>query len=88
MVMPFGIFNAPATFMRVMNDVLRPFIDDFVIVYLYDILIFRKYREEHFVHVNQVLDVLQKEFCFLRSLNVILEIPHLFTWDILLEEEN
>jgi hypothetical protein len=66
MVMPFGLCNAPATFMRVMNDVLRPFLDDCVIVYLDDTLIFSKSREEHVKHVKQVLDVLRKEKLFLK----------------------
>ena len=52
--MPFGLTNSPNTFMRVMNDVLRPFLDEFIIVYLHDIYIFRKSRDEYVMHVNKV----------------------------------
>ena len=61
MVIPFGLCNAPATFMKVMNDVFRPFIYNFVIVYLDDILIFSRTWEEHVKHVKKVLDVLVRE---------------------------
>jgi hypothetical protein len=59
--MSFGIFNAVKTFMRVMNDVCRPFLDDFVIIYLDDILIFSETWDEHVRHVKKVLDTLQRE---------------------------
>ena len=61
LVMLFGLTNALATFMRVMNDVLGPFIHEFFIFYLDDNVIFNKSRDEHVMHVNKVLDVLKKE---------------------------
>jgi hypothetical protein len=64
LVMSFGLCNAPVTFIHVMNDVFKPFLDDFVIVYLDDILIFIETWDEHVRHVNKVLDTLQrKELC-------------------------
>jgi hypothetical protein len=57
--MPFGLTNAPATFQRMINEVLKEYIDNFVIVYLDDILIYSNTLEEHEQHVHQVLETLQ-----------------------------
>ena len=66
MVIPFEISNAPTTFMRAMNDVFRPVIDEFSIVYLNDILIFSRTWEEHVKHVKHVLDVLVRGQLYLK----------------------
>lgn len=60
LVMLFGLKNAPATFMRLMDDVLRPFINSFVVLYLYDILIFNITWEEHMWHIQQLLSTLRQ----------------------------
>ncbi|GBG84049.1 hypothetical protein CBR_g37925 [Chara braunii] len=59
-VMPFGLTNAPTTFQRCMNDLFRPWLDRFVVVYLDDILVFSKTLDEHQGHFRQVLEKLRE----------------------------
>ena len=59
--MPFGLHNAPATFQRVMNHLLRDGLDKFVLVFLDDILIFSRTKEEHLQHIKAILDRLCSE---------------------------
>ena len=60
-VMGFGLCNAPATFQSLMNEVLRPYLRKFVVVFLDDILIFSKTWEEHLTHVRTVFTALREQ---------------------------
>jgi hypothetical protein len=64
LVMPFELTNAPNTFMRSMNEVLRSFIGLFVVVYFDDILIYNKSMEDHLKHLSVVFDALRAAHLF------------------------
>jgi hypothetical protein len=59
-VVPFGLSNAPVVFMWLMNGVFREYLDNFVIVFLDDILIYSKSKEDHEQHLRMVLQVLRE----------------------------
>ena len=64
LVMPFGLTNAPSTFQAAMNDLLRPYLWRFVIVFFDDILIYSPSLQEHIVHLKIILEVLHTKNFF------------------------
>ncbi|CAI7915392.1 unnamed protein product [Closterium sp. NIES-53] len=61
LVMPFGLTNAPATFQAEMNHILRPLLDECVVVYLDDILIYSRDMKQHIEHLRRVFEILRRE---------------------------
>jgi Reverse transcriptase (RNA-dependent DNA polymerase) len=58
--MSFGLTNVPVSYQSLINNIFRKYLDDFVVAYLNDILIYSKTKEKHIKHVTAILEVLEK----------------------------
>jgi hypothetical protein len=72
--------DAHSTFMRLMNHMLRSFIGKFVVVYFDDILIYRKWLDEHITNLRQVLEILRKERLDVNQKNYNICIKQIMFW--------
>ena len=67
LAMPFGLTNAPATFCTLMNQVFHEYLDQFIIVYLDDIVVYSTTLEEHKVHLKLVFDKLRQNQLYVKK---------------------
>lgn len=68
LVMPFGLANTLSTFCTLINKIFQPYLDQFMVIYLYDIVVHSSFMEKHIKHLQLVLNVLREnELCIKRE---------------------
>ena len=67
LVVPFGVTNAPAQFMNLMNDLLQDYLDEFILVFLDDILVYSRSMEEHAEHLRKLLQCLWEQRLYAKA---------------------
>ncbi|KAI3754881.1 hypothetical protein L1987_54673 [Smallanthus sonchifolius] len=81
LVMPLGLTNAPAVLMDLMNRVCKPYLDKFVIVFIDDILIYSRTKEEHEHHLKLILELLRNEKIYAKFSKYPSKIEAIKNWE-------
>ncbi|RYA37947.1 reverse transcriptase family protein, partial [Enterobacter cloacae complex sp. GF14B] len=66
-ILAFGLTNAPATFMCLMNNIFHPYLDDFILVFLDDIFVYSKNEEDHALHLKKTFEVLREHKLYAKA---------------------
>lgn len=86
-VMSFGLTNAPATFNRLMQDIFRPYLDDFVLVFFDDILVYSKSEEDHDLHVRKFMELLHENKLYAKKSKCTFYTSHIEYLGFIVSEE-
>ena len=78
--MPFGVTNAPASFMDLINRVFKPYLDEFVVVFIDDILIYSKSKTEHENHLRLALQILRERRLYAKFNKCEFWLPTISSW--------